>query len=200
MGLVPIFCLWLRCGRRERCSVIEAEGTGRVPRSPDRSGGAKTPKSGAARRARPEQLEAMITPVVESLNCGLWGIDLQTQGRNSTLRIYIDRENGVSVEDCESVSRRVSALMDVEEPLPGNYTLEVSSPGMDRILFRMEQYAESIGETVDVRLIRPFEGRRRLTGVLAGIEDDEIVLRVEEDEYLLPLEWIQRARIVPRFD
>lgn len=142
----------------------------------------------------------MITPVVESLNCGLWGIDLQTQGRNSTLRIYIDRENGVSVEDCESVSRRVSALMDVEEPLPGNYTLEVSSPGMDRILFRMEQYAESIGETVDVRLIRPFEGRRRLTGVLAGIEDDEIVLRVEEDEYLLPLEWIQRARIVPRFD
>lgn len=142
----------------------------------------------------------MITPVVESLRCGLWGIDLQTQGRNSTLRIYIDREEGVSVEDCEAVSRRVSALMDVEEPLPGNYTLEVSSPGMDRILFRMEQYAESVGETVDVRLIRPFEGRRRLTGLLAGIEDDEIVLRVEDDEYLLPLEWIQRARIVPRFE
>ncbi|HSG88677.1 MAG TPA: ribosome maturation factor RimP [Pseudomonadales bacterium] len=200
MGLVPIFCLWARCTRPECRRGIEVEGTGRVPRSSDGSAGDRTPKSGAGRRARPEEIEAMITPVVESLRCGLWGIDLQTQGRNSTLRIYIDREEGVSVEDCEAVSRRVSALMDVEEPLPGNYTLEVSSPGMDRILFRMEQYAESVGETVDVRLIRPFEGRRRLTGLLAGIEDDEIVLRVEDDEYLLPLEWIQRARIVPRFE
>lgn len=177
-----------------------------MPKSPDRGSDGGRPARGAggraapARRARPEEIEALIAPLVVALDCALWGIDLQQQGRHSVLRIYIDREDGVSVEDCEAVSRRVSAVLDVEEPLPGNYTLEVSSPGMDRILFRLEQYAESVGETVDVRLIRPFEGRKRLTGVLAGLEDDEIVLRVGDDEYLLPLEWIQRARIVPRFD
>ena len=157
-------------------------------------------RSRSPRRARPEEIEALIAPLVTALDCALWGVELNMQARHSVLRIYIDREEGVSVEDCEAVSRRVSAVLDVEEPLPGNYTLEVSSPGMDRILFRLEQYAESIGETVDVRLTRPFEGRRRLTGQLAGVEDDEIVLRVDEDEYLLPLDWIQRARIVPRFD
>ena len=94
----------------------------------------------------------------------------------------------------------MSALFDVEEPISGQYTLEVSSPGMDRILFHLEQYVESVGETVDVRLSQPFEGRRKLTGVLAGVEDDEIVVHVGDDEYLLPLEWIQRARIVPRFE
>lgn len=175
-----------------------------MPDSPEgstrqRSGPGAGPKPGA-RRARPEEIEALIAPLVTALGCALWGVELNMQARHSVLRIYIDREEGVSVEDCEAVSRRVSAVLDVEEPLPGNYTLEVSSPGMDRILFRLEQYAESVGETVDVRLIRPFEGRRRLTGQLAGVEDDEIVLRVDEDEYLLPLDWIQRARIVPRFD
>jgi ribosome maturation factor RimP len=170
----------------------------RTPDRPDRT--ADSPRGGVAGRARPDEIEGLVAPLVDALDCTLWGIDLQRHGKSSTLRIYIDREQGVSVEDCEAVSRRVSAVLDVEEPLPGNYTLEVSSPGMDRILFRLEHYAESIGETLDVRLIRPFEGRRRLTGTLAGVEGDEIILQVDQDEYLLPLEWIQRARIVPRFD
>ena len=157
--------------------------------------------SGSGGRAgRVASVEALIRPLVNAEGCELWGVDLASSGRYSTLRIYIDREEGVSVDDCEAVSRRVSALLDVEEPISGQYTLEVSSPGMDRILFHLEQYVESVGETVDVRLSQAFEGRRKLTGVLAGVEDDEIVVHVGDDEYLLPLEWIQRARIVPRFE
>lgn len=152
------------------------------------------------RRSRQAEIEQLIAPVVTALDCELWGTELATRGRNSLLRIYIDREDGVSIEDCEAVSRRVGRLFDVEEPIAGNYTLEVSSPGMDRILFRIEQYAQYIGETVDVRLVRPFEGRRRLTGLLAGVDGDEVRVQVDDEEFVLPLEWIQRARVVPRFE
>ncbi len=149
---------------------------------------------------RSARIEELITPAVEGLGCAVWGVELKTQGRKTTLVVYIDREEGVSIEDCEAVSHQVSGILDVEDPIAGEYTLEVSSPGIDRILFRMEQYAESVGETLDVRLKEPFEGRRRLKGRLAGVEDGDIVLQVDGDEYLLPLDWIQRARVVPRFD
>ena len=157
-------------------------------------------EQGGARSQRTADIEALVAPVIAAEDCELWGVELLPSGRRSMLRLYIDREEGVSVDHCEAVSRRVSALLDVEEPIAGEYTLEVSSPGMDRLLFRLEHYAESVGESVDIRLSRPFEGRKRLSGVLAGVEDDEIVVHVDDDEYLLPLEWIQRARIVPRFD
>jgi len=152
------------------------------------------------RRSRQAEIEHLIAAAVTALGCELWGTELSTRGRNSLLRIYIDREDGVSIEDCEAVSRRVGRLFDVEEPITGHYTLEVSSPGMDRILFRIEHYAQYIGETVDVRLVRPFEGRRRLTGLLAGVDGDEVRVQVDDEEFVLPLEWIQRARVVPRFE
>ena len=145
-------------------------------------------------------IEALLTPVVELENCSIWGVEYLTQGRHSKLRLYIDRDDGIGVEDCERVSRRVSDVLDVEDSIAGFYSLEVSSPGMDRILFKPEQFEASIGEQVDVRLSFPFEGRKRFVGVLAGLEDGEAVVRVDEDEYLLPLENVQRARIVPQFD
>lgn len=145
-------------------------------------------------------IEALLTPVVELENCSIWGVEYLTSGRHTKLRLYIDRDGGVSVEDCERVSRRVADLLDVEDTISSRYTLEVSSPGMDRILFKPEQYAASIGEQVEVRLSFPFEGRKRFLGILAGLEDGEAVVRVDEDEYLLPLENVQRARVVPRFD
>jgi ribosome maturation factor RimP len=146
------------------------------------------------------EIEALLTPVVELENCSIWGVEYLTQGRRSKLRLYIDREEGVSLDDCERVSRRVSDVLDVEEAVTGSYTLEVSSPGMDRILFKPAQFEASIGEQVEVRLSFPFEGRKRFAGVLSGLENGEAVIRVDQDEYLLPLENIQRARIVPRFD
>ena len=94
----------------------------------------------------------------------------------------------------------MSDVLDVEDVLPGAYTLEVSSPGMDRILFKPEHYVSCAGEEIEVRLNYPVDGTKRIRGVLIGLEDDEVVVRAGEDEYLLPLENVQRARVVPRFD
>ena len=102
--------------------------------------------------SKQEQLHALIAPVAASLGCELWGLEYLTQGRYTTVRIYIDREEGVSLEDCEKVSRQVSSVMDVEDPIDSEYTLEVSSPGMDRPLYTLEQYARYIGEQINVRL------------------------------------------------
>ncbi len=147
-----------------------------------------------------QDLEALLTPTVAALGLRVWGVEYLGQGKHSMLRIYIDRDEGVTIEDCEAVSKQVSELLDVEEALTSSYTLEVSSPGMDRVLFKPEQYAESIGETVDVRLNYPFEGRRRVIGALTGLENDEMVVQVEDSEYQIPLSNVQRARIVPRFE
>jgi len=149
---------------------------------------------------REQDIEKLIAPAIESLGCELWGLEFISMGRHSKLRIFIDREEGVNVGDCERVSREVSDLLDVEDAVPQAYTLEVSSPGMDRILFKPEHYTRHIGETVDVRLHFPYEGSKRVTGVLAGLEDDEVIVQAGEDEFVLPLENIQRARLVPRFD
>ncbi len=145
------------------------------------------------------QLEALLEPIVTALGCELWGLDYIAQGKNSVLRLYIEKDGGVLVEDCEQVSRQVSATLDVEDPIQGVYTLEVSSPGLDRPLFKLEQYARFVGETLAVRLRVAFEGRRKFSGLLKGVEDDEIVLEVDNEEYLLPFELIDKANIVPRF-
>ena len=150
---------------------------------------------------REKDIEELVTPAIEALGCELWGVEFMSQGRHSKLRIYIERtEGGVSVDDCERVIREVGDLLDVEDVVPQSYTLEVSSPGMDRILFRPDHYSRNVGETVEVRLHFPFEGSKRIVGVLAGIEDDQVLVQVGEEEYVLPLENIQRARLVPRFD
>jgi len=151
-----------------------------------------------------KHLEALLTPTVEALDCRVWGVELMSQGSHSRLRIYIDRPEGVTVEDCERVSRRVSDVLDVEDILQHGYTLEVSSPGMDRILFKPDQYAANVGQQVEVRLNYPFEGRKRIVGLLAGLEEDDafgqVIVQVDDEQYLLPLENVQRARIVPQFD
>jgi ribosome maturation factor RimP len=146
-----------------------------------------------------DALKTLFSPAISALGCRLWGIELMNPGRQPLLRVFIDRANGVTIEDCEAVSRRLGALMDVEDMIAGKYTLEVSSPGMDRRLFELSQYEESVGEQVSVRLEQPFEGRRKLVGVLQAVEGDEIVLRVEDDEYVLPFEWIAKGHIVPTF-
>lgn len=157
-------------------------------------------------KRREEQIEALLAPAVAAQGCELWGLEYMSQGRRSRLRVYIDKADGVTVEDCEKVSREVSDLLDVEDLIPAAYTLEVSSPGMDRILFKPEQYQANLGAVVDVRLNYPFEGRKHIVGVLAAVEEDEAVVRPLADdpdageEFVLPMENIQRARLVPQFD
>ena len=144
-------------------------------------------------------IDALLAPTVRALGCEIWGIEYRPRGRPSTLKVFIDAAAGVTIEDCERVSGQVSALLDVEDPIVESYRLEVSSPGIDRLLFRREHYLASIGERVDLRLAFPFEGRRRFEGELAAIEGDDVVVRIEEDEYLLPFDQIQRTRIVPDY-
>lgn len=145
------------------------------------------------------ELESLLVPIVEALGYRCWGVEFLSQGRHSLLRVYIDKTDGVSVEDCATVSRQASAVLDVEDPISGDYTLEVSSPGMDRPLFTLEQFAASVGEQAKVRLRVPFEGRRNYQGVIRGVEGDEVVIQVDDHEYLLPIDSIDKSNIVPRF-
>ena len=145
------------------------------------------------------QIEDLIAPTVESLACSVWGVEYLAHGKNVLLRIYIDAAEGISVDLCAEVSRHVSDLIDIEEIMPETYTLEVSSPGMDRLLFKAEHYEAHVGEKIDIRLNYPFEGRKKIVGMLAGVEDDSAVVQDSDTEYLLPLENIRKARIVPVF-
>lgn len=150
--------------------------------------------------AKDQQLNAMLAPTVVALGYEFWGLEYFTHGSQSVLRVFIDKADGINVDDCALVSRQLSAVLDVEDPIAGEYTLEVSSPGMDRPLFTLEQFARYIGEQVRVRLRMPFEGRRNFSGRLVGVEDEDIVVAVDEHEYLLPADMIDKAHIVPRFE
>jgi ribosome maturation factor RimP len=145
-----------------------------------------------------QQITDMLETTIEALGFELWGVEYLSQGRHSLVRIYIDAEAGISVDNCAAVSAQVGSVFDVEDPITGEYTLEVSSPGMDRLLFKLEQYSGYVGEIVDLRLRGAFEGRRKFKGVLKGVEGDDIVIQVDDHEYLLPHSAIEKARVQPR--
>lgn len=147
-----------------------------------------------------EQLQGLLAPVVVALGYQCWGIDFSSQGKHSVLRIYIDKEGGVLVDDCAIVSRQISGVLDVEDPISTEYTLEVSSPGMERPLFTIEQFALYAGEQVRIKLRSPFEGRRNFQGLLRGVEEQDVVVQVEDHEFLLPIDLIDKANIIPTFD
>lgn len=147
-----------------------------------------------------QEINELVEMTVEAAGCAIWGVEYQAAGKRSRLRVYIDKPGGVSIGDCERVSHGLGDLLDLEGVIGGSYDLEVSSPGLDRILFNAGQYASHVGETVDVRLNFPFEGRRRFVGLLAGVEDGQALVRIEDEEYMLPLENIQRTRVIPAFD
>lgn len=147
-----------------------------------------------------QQLHDIIAPAVEALGYELVGVEHLAQGRHSLLRIYIDSPNGINVDDCATVSHQVSAVLDVEDPIQGHYTLEVSSPGLDRPLFSADHYRRFIGNEIQVRLRVPLEGRRKFKGKLVDISDDDVVvLEVEGSEYRLPLDEIEKAQLVPQW-
>jgi ribosome maturation factor RimP len=146
-------------------------------------------------------LKQLLQPVVEAMDCELWGLELQMGGKAKLLRIFIDRDEevGVGIDDCERVSRQASAILDVEDVIPGEYILEVSSPGMDRPLYELDHYARYLGEEISLRLRFPYEGRRNYKGRLKAIEGDEIVVVVTDNEFLFPVEGIEKANLVPQF-
>ncbi len=153
---------------------------------------------GAMKRA-PDRLYEVIEPVVTGLGYELWGLEFHGQPRNSLLRIYIDHADGITVDDCQAVSDQVSGALDVEDPIKGHYTLEVSSPGMDRPLYTLEQFQRFVGQRVNVRVGRPLDGRRKFAGPLRAIEGDDLVIEVDGAEVRVPMDAIEQARLVPEF-
>ena len=143
------------------------------------------------------QLLTLLEPTVAMLGYELWGLELLSPNRGPTLRVYIDRDQGVTVDDCASVSRHVSGVLDVEDPFVGEYTLEVSSPGIDRLLFKKAQFGAYDNQPIDIKLRFPFEGRRRFKGWFCGFDGEDVAVRADQHEYLLPLSSIDRARVQP---
>jgi len=140
----------------------------------------------------------MLEPAITALGYTLWGIEYVPQGKHSLLRVYLDKKGGIDIEDCAQASRQISSILDVEDPISGEYTLEVSSPGIDRVLFNLDQFREYLGWYVQLRLTENFENRRKFAGQLKAIVDDEIVLIIGDEEYTIPYELIEKANLESR--
>ena len=146
-----------------------------------------------------QNLQEMLQGAVEDLGCELWGIECQRAGRFMTVRLFIDKEGGVTVDDCADVSRQVSAILDVEDPIADKYNLEVSSPGLDRPLFTLLQFERYIGQDISVHLRIPVMERRKWQGKLERIENDMVTLIVDGQEQVLVFGNIQKANVVAKF-
>jgi ribosome maturation factor RimP len=157
----------------------------------------------AAYMDKAHDIAALLAPTVQSLGLELLGIEYLPAPGGATLRLYIDvpasdgSERMVGIEDCEAVSREVSAQLDVEDPITGNYTLEVSSPGVDRPLFDAAQFARFAGEQAKVTLRLPQDGRRRLTGRIVSVEGDCVTFDVDGGALVVDVDNIDKARLVP---
>lgn len=143
----------------------------------------------------------VLQPVVEGLGYEFVGAEYLSQGRHSLLRVYIDNaEAGIGVDDCERVSRQVSSVLDVEDPIPGHYTLEVSSPGLERPLFTLAQFERFVGHEVKLQLSRPVNNRRKMTALLTGAGDGVVSVSLEGEALALDFDNIEKAQLVPVFD
>lgn len=146
------------------------------------------------------QLHEIVESAVTALKLELWALEYNGGGKRPMLRIYIDSDNGITVDDCAAVSRQVSAVMDVEDPISSEYVLEVSSPGSSRGLYKTAHYEKYVGYEVAVKLRYALDGQRNFKGILTGVENEEIILRAGEDEYLFPIEEVDKANVVPNWE
>jgi ribosome maturation factor RimP len=172
MGRRPIFCF--RAGQNLHPRLHD--GSGRVLR---------------------DKLDPLLRPVVESAGCGLWEIEYSPGRGNALLRLYIDSADGITVEDCERVSRAVSEALDAADPVPGHYTLEVSSPGIERPLRTAQQFAPYVGEKVFVEMVHVVDERRRFKGPLVAADAQAITVEVDGRRHVLPLTGIRKAHLAP---
>jgi ribosome maturation factor RimP len=147
----------------------------------------------------PEHLVNLIEPIVEGLGYECVGIDYNPHPKHGLLRIYIDSENGILVEDCTKVSHQLSGVLDVEDPIQGNYQLEVSSPGADRPFFKVSQFEQFIGSIVTVNLFTAINGRRKITGLIEKVDGDIISLSEAEQIFDVPFNAMSKARLVPEY-
>lgn len=144
-----------------------------------------------------DELTKLIEPAIEQLGFELSDFELKIGGQDGVVRLFIDSPNGITLEDCESVSRQVSAILNVEDPVSENYSLEVSSPGLDRTLTKLAHYQRFTGEEVRVKLRFPIAGRRNFRGALRAADEEKIEIEVDGEAHSLPLATIESARLVP---
>lgn len=147
----------------------------------------------------PEHLLKLIEPVVEGLGYECVGVEYNSHPKHGFLRIFIDAEQGVGMEDCTKVSHQVSGVLDVDDPISGEYNLEVSSPGLDRPLFKLEQFQQFIGHTAQVNLFKPVNGRRNITGLIEKVEDNNVYLQQDGQTYQVPFQAMSKARLEPDY-
>jgi ribosome maturation factor RimP len=147
----------------------------------------------------PLHIGEMLEPGIRSMGYELVGVEYQGGTSNGLLRVYIDSEQGISADDCQKVSYLVSGVLDVKDPIKGHYTLEISSPGLDRLLFRPEDFERFAGQLARVRMSHPVDGQRRFKGHLRGLDGDKVVIEQEGQEISLPFDDIEQARLVPEF-
>ncbi len=144
-----------------------------------------------------EELTKLLEPAIEQLGYELSDLELKLGGQDGVIRLFIDKDDGVRLEDCETVSRQVSALLDVEDPVPGHYVLEVSSPGLDRRLTKLEHFQRFMGEDIRVKLRFPVRGRMNFRGALRAADEENIEIEVDGESHRLPIATIQSARLIP---
>jgi len=142
------------------------------------------------------KLTAMLRPAVEETGKELLGVEYLSAGNHSVLRLFIDHENGIDVDDCAEVSRQVGAILDVEDPISSEYSLEVSSPGLDRPLFDKAHFEAVVNETIEVKISMPLNGRRKFKGKLIAVENDSLIVMVDNEEYELVISNIDKAHLV----
>jgi ribosome maturation factor RimP len=149
-----------------------------------------------------DQLRELLAPVVAGLGYQLWELEYHPRSGGGLLRLYIDSpddaaERGITLDDCERVSHVVSDTLDAADPIPSHYTLEVSSPGLDRVLRTREHFERFAGERVRLEMMQPIEGRKRFAGRLLGVGERDITLELESGRISLPIDDIHRARLAP---
>jgi ribosome maturation factor RimP len=143
-----------------------------------------------------DQVEQLIEAPIASLGYEVVGVEYNKNGRDAILRIYVDSEQGISIEDCERVSHQVSGILDVEEPITAAYSLEVSSPGFDRPLFKARDFERFAGSEAKIAMKLPINGRRNFKGLLQGFSDGNILIEVDGEVYDLPLTKLAKARLI----
>ena len=144
-----------------------------------------------------DQLRELLEPAVVALGYELWELEYGTRPGGALLRLYIDSPSGIGVDDCERVSRAVSEVMDYADPITVAYTLEVSSPGLDRVLRTQDHFTRCLGQLARVELSALLNGRKRFAGRLLEVQPGRVILQVDESRVELPIEAIHKARVVP---
>ena len=144
-----------------------------------------------------QTIVALLEPVVTAMGYELWGLEQLPDGKGTLLRVYIDQEQGIDLADCERVSRQVVGVLDVEDPISGSYRLEISSPGLDRPLFSLEQFERFAGERAHVQLRQKYRERKQVKGRIERVDGDAVVIDADGEEFSIAEKLIEKANILP---